>query len=44
MHEVMGTSSYTTSFRRERVALGNNEPRYNSHVEGVRKKYFINSR
>lgn len=43
MHEVMGTSSYTTSFRRARVGLGNTEPRYNSHVEGVKKKYYINS-
>ena len=39
----MGTTGYTACFRRERVGLGNSEPRYNSHVEGIRKKYYINS-
>jgi hypothetical protein len=32
MHEVFGTNSYSTNFKRAKVALGNNEPRYDSQV------------
>ena len=43
MHEVMNTTPFSNIFRRAKVALGNSEPRYNSQVEGIREKYYINS-
>ena len=44
MNEVMNTTFYKTNrFNRAKVALGNTEARYNSHVEGIRKRFYINS-
>lgn len=44
MNEVMNTTAYFPNrLNRAKVALGNSEARYNSQVEGSRKKYFINS-
>jgi hypothetical protein len=39
----MGTTPHSTIFKRAKVALGNTEARYNSQVEGVREKFYINS-
>ena len=44
MNDVMNTSISTRRpSPRPRVALGNNQVRYNSYVEGVKSKYMINS-
>jgi hypothetical protein len=39
----MGTNPHNTIFKRAKVALGNTETRYNSQVEGIRGKFYINS-
>ena len=45
MHEVMNTTTnhLQNRFTRAKVALGNSQPRYNSKVEGIQRRYYINS-
>lgn len=44
MHEVMNTTAhFPNRLNRAKIALGNSQPRYNSQVDGIRKKFYINS-